>query len=254
MHGFGLVLFAAVLVGAMLVLAVMASKPLNTWAFVFLLPVIFSLAAETLYASNVVAYLGFLITFVSLAFFAYWLMVPRLRFDEVHSLWPRRIVPEVLFPIRGVAEFFTRRSGKRDWTPVLGGGVLALPFLIVIGALFAGADPLFRKGISGLFDNANLAPSLFKLCRDAVAMLFFIGGGWLMLTRAIEGRRPSTIAHDASLDRTVAMTFLGLLNALFIVFLVFQAVAFFGGQAFVESQGLTYAEYARQGSYAMHPA
>lgn len=251
MHGFGLVLFSAVLVGAMLVLAAMASKSLNTWAFVFLLPVVFSLAAETLYASDVVAVFGFLITFVSLAFFAYWLMVPRLRFDEVHSLWPRRIVPEVLFPIRGVTEFFTRHGGKRNWTPVVGGIVLALPFLIVIGALFAGADPLFRKGINGLFDNANLAPTLFKLCRDAVALLFFLGGGWLMLTRAIEGRRPSTTAHDASLDRTVAMTFLGLLNALFVVFLVFQAVAFFGGQAFVESQGLTYAEYARQGFFQL---
>ncbi len=250
-HGFGFVLFSAVLIAGMLVLAVMTAKPLNTWAFLFLLPVAFSLAAEMLYASNVVAALGFLITFVSLSFFSYWLTVPRLRFDEVQSLWPRRIVPEVLFPVRGTAQLLTTRSGKQNWAPVFGGVVLAIPFLIVIGALFAGADPLFRKGIEGLFDNVNLAQTLFKLCRDLIALLFFLGGGWLMLTRAIEGRKPSTAAHDASLDRTVVMTFLGLLNALFAVFLVFQAVSFFGGQAFVESQGLTYAEYARQGFFQL---
>ncbi|TAK05648.1 DUF4173 domain-containing protein [Patescibacteria group bacterium] len=250
-HGFGFVLFAAVLIAGMLVLAVMSSKPLNTWAFLFLVPVAFTLAAETLYASDVVAALGFLITFVSLTFFSYWLTVPRLRFDEVQSLWPRRIVPEVLFPVRGTAEMLTTRSGKRDWTPVLGGVVLAIPFLIVIGALFAGADPLFRKGIEGVFDDVDLARTLFRLCRDAVALLFFLGGGWLLLTRAIEGRKPSTAAHDASLDRTVVMTFLGLLNALFVVFLAFQTVTFFGGQAFVESQGLTYAEYARQGFFQL---
>ena len=54
-HGFGFVLFAVVLIAGMLVLAVMTAKPLNTWAFLFLLPVAFSLAAEMLYASNVVA-------------------------------------------------------------------------------------------------------------------------------------------------------------------------------------------------------
>ncbi|MEK7073502.1 MAG: DUF4173 domain-containing protein [Patescibacteria group bacterium] len=250
-HGFGFVLFAVVLIAGMLVLAVMTAKPLNTWAFLFLLPVAFSLAAEMLYASNVVAALGFLITFVSLAFFSYWLTVPRLRFDEVQSLWPRRIVPEVLFPIRGTAELLTTRKGKRDWTPILGGVVLAIPFLIVIGALFAGADPFFRKTIEGLFDDVNLAQTLFKLCRDGVALLFFLGGGWLMLTRAIEGRKPSTTAHDASLDRTVVMTFLGLLNALFVIFLAFQAVAFFGGSGYVENLGLTYAEYARQGFFQL---
>ena len=250
-HGFGFVLFAAVLIAGMVVLAVMTSKPLNTWAFLFLVPAAFALAAETLYASNVVAALGFLITFVSLTFFSYWLTVPRLRFDEVQSLWPRRIVPEVLVPVRGMTELLTTRSGKRDWTPVFGGVVLAIPFLIVIGTLFAGADPLFRKGIEGLFDDVDLARTLFRLCRDAVALLFFLGGGWLMLTRAIEGRKPSAAAHDATLDRAVVMTFLGLLNALFVIFLAFQAVAFFGGQAFVESQGLTYAEYARQGFFQL---
>lgn len=250
-HGFGFVLFAAVLIAGMLVLAVMTAKPLNTWAFLFLVPVAFSLAAETLYASNVVAALGFLITFVSLSFFAYWLTVPRVRFDEVQSLWPRRIVPEVLLPVRGAAELLTMRSGRRNWTPVFSGILLAVPFLIVIGALFAGADPLFRQGIGGLFNDVNLPRMAFRLCRDVVALLFFLGGGWMLLTRAIEGRKPTGAAHDASLDRTLVMTFLGLLNALFVVFIVFQAVAFFGGQAFVESQGLTYAAYARQGFFQL---
>lgn len=249
--GFGFVLFALVVAAGILILAGMAAKPLNTWAFVFLVPVAGALAAESLYASDVVAALGFLITFVSLTFFGYWLTVPRVRFDQVQSLWPRNIVPEVLLPVRGLSGLMAARTGARSVAPILGGVVLAIPFLIVIGSLFAGADPLFRKGIEGLFDDASLARRLFELCRDIVALLFFLGGGWLLLTRAIEGRKPSAAAHDATLDRTVAMTFLGLLNALFAVFIAFQVVALFGGKGFVESQGLTYAEYARQGFFQL---
>ncbi len=251
-HGFGFVLFSVVLIGSLLVLGVMTEKRLNLWALLFLIPVVLSLGAETLYASDVVFMLGFLITFVSLTFFGYWFTVPRLRFDEVQSLWPAQILPEVVLPIRGLSELMSGRAAKWRWAQVGVGVLLAIPVLLVIGSLFAGADPLFRHSISGLFDNREMSRLVMELIRDCVVLLFLLGAGWLMLTRAIEGRRPKAgSAELPHLDRTIEMTFLGLVNALFVVFLVFQAVGLFGGEAVMRDLGITYAVYARQGFFQL---
>lgn len=251
-RGFGFVLFVAVVIGSMFVLGTMTEKRLNLWALLFLIPVVLSLAAEALYASAVVGVLGFLITFVALAFFAYWLTVPQIRFDQVQSLWPAGMIPEVVFPIRGLADLASGRAAKWRWAQVGVGALLAIPVLFVIGSLFASADPLFRHGLTGLFDNREIAKTAFRLFRDCIVLLFFLGGGWLMITRAIEGRRPKAgSAALPHLDRAIEMTFLGLVNALFVVFLVYQAIGLFGGEAVVRDLGMTYADYARQGFFQL---
>ncbi len=41
------------------------------------------------------------------------------------------------------------------------------------------------------------------------------------------------------------------INALFVVFVVIQFAALFGGEEFLRSQGLTYSEYARRGFFEL---
>jgi hypothetical protein len=49
----------------------------------------------------------------------------------------------------------------------------------------------------------------------------------------------------------VVMTFLAVLNLLFLVFIIMQAMAFFGGEAYLQAQGISYASYAREGFFQL---
>lgn len=68
-----------------------------------------------------------------------------------------------------------------------------------------------------------------------------------MVQSISEHREPKWSESKTDADSTITGTFLGLLNVLFLGFLGFQFVYFFGGEGFVLTQGVTYAAYAREG-------
>src|SRR5204862_978316 len=75
---------------------------------------------------------------------------------------------------------------------------------------------------------------------------------WCMLGRPVQG-----LTLDAKPITSVVplATALGLLNTLFLLFVVVQLRYFFGGAALVEeTSGLTYAEYARRGFFELMTA
>lgn len=141
------------------------------------------------------------------------------------------------------------REGRlRQFRGVLGGILIAAPLLVVFAALFASADQVF----------ANVLQNLFAF--DAVSILqhtFFIlfWGAlttgllrWSLLGRPVAAPRIDFMPSSVT-PFTVA---LGLLNALFLLFVVVQLRYFFGGAALVEQTGgLTYAEYARNGFFQL---
>jgi uncharacterized protein DUF4153 len=130
------------------------------------------------------------------------------------------------------------------------GALLALPLLLVFGALFMGADAVFNN----LVTNA-LAIDPRELFSHAFFTAFWaaLTGGYLRF--ALLARRPegasAAIAAPAFGAVPVA-TALGLIDLLFLVFVVVQARYFFGGASVVEqTTGLTYAEYARRGFFEL---
>ncbi len=128
-----------------------------------------------------------------------------------------------------------RRDTLRGARAVLLGVVLALPLLLVFGALFADADAVFKNVLQNLI-AVNLA--------KAVSHVAF-AGFWAVLVAGY--LRGALLSHPpgAAADR-------GLLNALFLLFVVVQARYFFGGASFVDqTTGLTYAVYARSGFFQL---
>ncbi len=131
---------------------------------------------------------------------------------------------------------------------VLAGILIAAPLLAIFAALFAAADQVFANVLQNLFDFDP---------RSILTHTFFIGfwgaltAGllrWGLIGRPIAALRmeyvPASVAPFA-----VA---LGLLDALFLLFVVIQLRYFFGGAALVEQTGgLTYAEYARAGFFEL---
>ena len=140
----------------------------------------------------------------------------------------------------------------RNVRRVLLGVALAAPLLLVFAALFASADQVFSNVLTNVFDF-----NLQSVVSHTFFMAFwgFLVAGylrWSMLGRPLHG-----LTLDAKPITSVVPlgTALGLLNALFLLFVVVQLRYFFGGAALVEeTSGLTYAEYARRGFFELMTA
>ena len=130
------------------------------------------------------------------------------------------------------------------------GLLLALPLLIVFGALFASADAVFGTLVARVvrFDVGMLVSHV------VVAGVFtWLAGGWLRGVVLVD-RDPALAPgrNRLTLGITEVGIALGLLDALFALFVLIQLRYFFGGDALVrQTAGMTYAEYARQGFFEL---
>jgi hypothetical protein len=131
----------------------------------------------------------------------------------------------------------------------LTGLLLALPFLVLFGILFASADAIFHTFLKNMF-QLNIDSERLWL----IGFWAWLAGGLLRLLLL-----PEDLNLDASVEqvarantpRTGAVEMgiaLGLINLLFLGFVLVQLRYLFGGASLVRiTPNLTYAEYARQG-------
>jgi hypothetical protein len=129
------------------------------------------------------------------------------------------------------------------------GTLIAAPLLIVFAALFASADPVFNNVLSNLFafDMETVLSHTFLTVFWGALVAGYLR--WSLLGRPVDLQRWT----GTTLQSVVPLaTALGLLNFLFLTFVVVQLRYFFGGAALVEeTSGLTYAAYARQGFFQL---
>ncbi len=246
-----LAIFVIILIAAAIALSRLRAERPNAWAYLFLIPAGLTLVAEILYASSIVSLLGFIILLVTLALFAFWLTMPHTPLKEVSSLWTSRFVIETIAPFPALRSFAASISTGKKSLHILSGVLLATPFLFLIGSLFASADPLFYKVITGIFTNWDFTHIIQSGLKDIFFGFFFVASGWAMFTRTREQTVPRATDVPLDLNPTTLPTALVLINTLFLLFLAFQIPYFFGDQAFVQKAGLAYAEYARSGFFQL---
>jgi hypothetical protein len=162
--------------------------------------------------------------------------------------WARKLVPAPL----AVAWFSGVRPGpraRRHAVPVARGLALGLALVLAFGALFASADQAFAQLTDGVLTpevDLGLLPARVFAGIAAVA----ISGAVVLAAAtpiAITTRRKT--AARGTPEWLIA---LGLVNALFVLFLAVQVRVLFGGSDHVlHTAGLTYAQYARQGFYQL---
>ncbi|HWR00004.1 MAG TPA: DUF4173 domain-containing protein [Candidatus Methylomirabilis sp.] len=251
-YGFALVVFLLILAGSVVGLYVLGGRQGNAWAFFFLVPLILSLLAEALSASEVVRFFGFILSVGSLALFTYWLTSPSVPFWDLSTLWPSAMLLESFFPFKRFGGFFHALAhGKGEVRRVLMGVVVAVPFLFLIGLLFVSSDLLLQKTLNDLLTPEALERFLKHAIWDLFAAVFFLSAGWTVISRITEARRPKESDEPRGFDAVVTTTFLSLMNLLFISFIVYQFVTVFGGASVVEARGITYAAYAREGFFQL---
>ena len=131
------------------------------------------------------------------------------------------------------------------------GGLIALPLLLVFGALFASADAMFERLILSVFDIdfTTVISHVFL-----TALLASFAGGYLrgLLLRQCPDAPPRVVESGIRLGNIEAGVALGCLNGLFLTFIIVQFRYFFGGTEQVHVvPDLTYATYARQGFFEL---
>ena len=145
------------------------------------------------------------------------------------------------------------RKRRRGIMAVLRGMVIALPILLVFGALLSSADARFERIMSALVDidtKTAIGHLLFASFIAWVAAGYFRG--------ALVANRPLGISPHVqnqwrpSLGIVELGVPLALLNVLFAIFVALQLPYLFGGAAHLQQvAGLTVAEYARRGFFEL---
>jgi hypothetical protein len=139
---------------------------------------------------------------------------------------------------------------RRAWE-LARGLVLAVPLLLVFGGLFMAADAVFAGLVKDLLDIdfAKLFKHLF-----VIGLAAWLAGGYL---RGLLLGKEAPVALNGlpkalTLGITEIGTVLGLLDLLFLGFVIVQLRYLFGGAALVHvTAGLTYAQYARRGFFEL---
>lgn len=124
--------------------------------------------------------------------------------------------------------------------------VVSLIALVVFGALFASADALFASWVDALVPTLSFNDLVTRIFVGCLVFAVTLGAAYLALnpSRVEPDRRPV----DALGNRFEWLIPVLLVDAVFVLFLVAQAAAVFGGHGYVErTTGLTYADYVHQG-------
>ena len=132
---------------------------------------------------------------------------------------------------------------------VLLGVLIAAPLLVVFAALFASADQIFGNVLANVFafDAESVVQHTFFFVFWGALTAGYLRWGLLGRPLTILNAEPKPVSSIVPLA-----TALGLLNLLFLMFVVVQLRYFFGSAALIEqTSGLTFASYARQGFFQL---
>ncbi|MCT7657876.1 DUF4153 domain-containing protein [Mycobacterium deserti] len=154
--------------------------------------------------------------------------------------WVRRAVPEGGLVWRG------RPSAVRIGIVATVTVVLALVF----GGLFASADPAFARLVGLLVPEWNPFEAYARALVCGIVVCFVLFGGYLVrFAPKLDALAPRPMRPLPNWEWALP---LAVLDVLFIGFVAVQATVLFGGHAHVlQTEGLTYAEYARQGFWQL---
>ena len=154
-----------------------------------------------------------------------------------------------------VADIEWREAIRGRWKgqvlAVSRGVLLAAPLLLLFGTLLVAADAIFERLVIDIFgfDLADVVSHLMLICFFA-----WISAG--LLWAGLMARVPENLTiprpRVVSLGIVEVGIVLGLLNLMFLTFVVIQVRYLFGGAGRVEATaGLTYSEYARHGFFEL---
>ncbi|MBI9043844.1 MAG: DUF4173 domain-containing protein [Anaerolineaceae bacterium] len=148
------------------------------------------------------------------------------------------------------------RNFLKKSLPVLRGLLIAIPIVIILGALLASADPIFNDRMVEylkVFDLKKL-PEYFSRAIIILLLSFLISGFYIQVVLLNKkAKKPKTHSPwiKPFLGIVESAVVLSCVNALFLVFISIQFRYFFGGETNIHLSGYTYSEYAVRGFWEL---
>ncbi|MCA9931963.1 MAG: DUF4173 domain-containing protein [Anaerolineales bacterium] len=266
--GISLLLFALVAVGVMVWngrLHQLPAQRRNLWLIV---PLIFFAAMAFLRANPFLTTMNTLAALGLLSYLLFFYAAGRVAGIGLNSAWliPFRVGGHSLRlagPVisDSVDVTWVRENGRKQLFPVVRGGLLASPVLIVFTILLTSADVIFADYIEKAL-SLDIIPHLLEWSWRGLLILLI---GWLAVGALVYMVERRTQQDDESafekalshlpmkigLGYIESMTVLILVNLLFFSFVLVQFTYLFGGVVNVETAGYTFADYARRGFFEL---
>ncbi|MEU8250857.1 DUF4153 domain-containing protein [Nonomuraea sp. NPDC048916] len=149
-----------------------------------------------------------------------------------------------------LAKPLKKLTARRRVMPMLTALGITTVLLLVFGLLFTSADAVFASYVERLTATPDWVESL------PMRIFLFAVGAVLLAAVVLVALRPVSdpVGPEVkvAVSRAIWLVPLTAVNLLFLAFVAVQITALFGGDAWVlETAGLTYAEYARQGFFQL---
>jgi hypothetical protein len=256
--GISVVIFAVILLGTVSLFGLYQQQRLRKTRWLMLLTFFFALM-PSIRANEFLTFLNLCATFGLLMLLAHELtgtpaFLMRLRdYLSLMTLVPVRMLGRAVSTVTLIGQIHSRVKHRDVWLRVLKGAILAVPVLIIFGVLFSQADLAFSQFIRSFVDisiSERTIHYLVVLLFAFVAALSFLS--YIFSPKAQPELFREQSAAAAQPGRGIEMMVcLGLITALFLVFISFQITYLFGGEANIINAGFTYAEYARRGFFEL---
>ena len=254
------IFIALVLLSGILVLRESGARP-NKRALGLILPIAFFATMTFVRAEPLTTFLDYSLTFVFMAFFALTYLGGRwLSYsisDYVAGMF-RLALSTIGRPLSFINEMRKEREQAEikkkpsKFFPILRGLLIAIPVVAIFAGLLSSADLVFAQRMDDfveLFWLENLPEYIFRGILVLIIAYILLG---VLLYAAQKSRDEKLIGEEKPMlspffGFTESSIVLGSVLLLFTAFVMVQFQYFFGGQANINVEGYTYAEYARQG-------
>jgi CBS domain-containing protein len=257
--GISVVIWAALCASGVVIMAAAERVPPARDALWLVAPILFFAAMLSLRLEPMTVFLD---TVLVLALFALWVRLFRSG-DLFRHGWIDLGLALIWVPIESwirpwpvlgdASRAVAGEKGSRSRVlAVVRGLLIALPIVIILGALLSAADVIFSDYVSEVLRWLGIDRIVELLGRTTVVVvsgLFFLGAMVAALRppgerRLIGEERPLVTPFLGFIESTVV---LGAVNLLFAAFVAVQFAYLFGGEANITATGYTYSEYARRG-------
>ncbi|HKP51523.1 MAG TPA: DUF4173 domain-containing protein [Chloroflexia bacterium] len=263
--GVSVPIFTALLLAALFTLTRLSgvrTVPTNLW---LIAPIAFFSVMVFVRANAMLTFLNVVALLVLLSLLVFFLAGGRIErlgllgYPAVAARVGLRSLIEAIYGLQTVGSIAGRRRsrGVRIALPVLRGIVVALPILIIFGALLASADQVFRQFLTDLFQLKSFEdlPETMTHLLLILVVAWVVAGGLLIAIsrgrmRSTESTQadalPGTLANRPRFGFVEGATILVMVNLLFAVFAWIQFANIFFGQP-TNMPFEEYRNYVRQG-------
>lgn len=228
---------------------------LNSSVFILTIPLLFFALMVAVRASGFLTFLNIATSLYLLLLIANIVTGQKLQ-EYIIKNYLKTIFTPLQFiqsAIRTLSDLLTLHHTLKEhkkFSLVLKGILMAVPFLFVFLVLFSSADLAFYKYVSKII---RITPETIY----RTILIVFVTIGFMGAYRFALGTSSAPTPDASDNNQSYKMgnieisVFLGLINLLFLTFIIVQLKYLFGGERNITALGFTYAEYARKGFFEL---